>query len=234
MKKIYFAVQEKYIGLPQPGKKFIPEWYKKLSANSNKEKFRLTPDNKDNATVKRCVPFLDAMLTGYVATLWQDLQVTQINGFAQLNWPTLPAVAAIRDSKHTEGFAPPAGHSGINYSWLSPFVIKTPPGYSMLLTHPLNRFDLPFTTTSGVVDADGLMHQGNIPFFLKEGFEGVIPKGTPIFQILPFKRDGWTSEEDTDLLLEAEKNSFSAMASLSGWYREKVWAKKKFEDGIKK
>ena len=34
------------------------------------------------------------------------------------------------------------------------WTIETPPGYSMLITHPFNRPDLPFTTLTGLVDCD--------------------------------------------------------------------------------
>ena len=32
--------------------------------------------------------------------------------------------------------------------------IELPPGYSLLVTHPINREDLPFTTLTGLVDVD--------------------------------------------------------------------------------
>ena len=35
------------------------------------------------------------------------------------------------------------------------------------------------------------MGWGNVPFFIKSGFEGVIPAGTPIAQLIPIKREKW-------------------------------------------
>lgn len=233
MKKIKFAAQYPFIDLPTSGKNFIPDWYKSIPNNLERSKFRLAPDNTDLGTLKRCVPFLDALMGGYMATLWQDVQIKQVDGHAQINWPTAPAVMDMRQSHYTTGFEPPAGYSSKSYAWISPFVIETPPGYSLLLTHPLNRFDLPFMTTSGIVDSDGILHQGNIPFFLKEGFEGTIPRGTPIFQIIPFKRDDWTSEQDGKLKEKGSKRHYDSMSVLNGWYKNKIWKKKSFEDGIK-
>ena len=60
----------------------------------------------------------------------------------------------------------------------------------MLFTHPLNRFDLPFTTLSGMVDCD-LYRDSWIHFpahWHDMNFSGVLPKGTPIVQCLPVKR----------------------------------------------
>ena len=34
------------------------------------------------------------------------------------------------------------------------WTIEAPAGYSLLFTHPANRFDLPFTTLTGLVDCD--------------------------------------------------------------------------------
>ena len=87
----------------------------------------------------------------------------------------------------------PAGHLNNHLIWLPQWGWKTPRGYSTLVTHPFNRFDLPFTTTTAIIDSDKYWGAGNIPFFLKDGFEGIIPKGTPYVQIIPIKRKKWLS-----------------------------------------
>jgi len=102
----------------------------------------------------------------------------------------------------------PAGHDEDHYAWKSLFNIQTPKGYSILISHPHNRFDLPFTTLSGIVDSDMTMARGNLPFFLKSGFEGIIPVGTPIYQVMPFKRENWQSEHDKSITDIAIKNEF--------------------------
>lgn len=232
MKKIKFSAEEDYLSLPITAKRFLPDWYKNIPSNVGRKRFRLTPDGVDLGTLKRCMPFLDAMTAGYMVSLWQDLQVTQIDGVPQLNWPTQPGVAAVREKSHSQGFQPPAGHSDVSLSWTSPYIVKTPPGYSSIITHPFNRYDLPFTTASGIVDTDSVLHQGRFPFFLKEGFEGIIEKGTPIFQIVPFKRESWESESDRGLLPEALKSSYDNSSVLRGHYRMTNWHKKEYRDGF--
>jgi hypothetical protein len=106
---------------------------------------------------------------------------------------------------------------------------QTPPGYSSLITHPLNRHDLPFITLSGLVDTDMTMARGNLPFFLKEGFEGVIPAGTPMFQIIPFKRENWQMEEDKSIMKIGLENEFLTKKSVYGWYKNNKWNKKLYE-----
>jgi hypothetical protein len=44
----------------------------------------------------------------------------------------------------------------------------------------------------GIVDTDKYTAPVNFPFVINDiNFEGIIPKGTPIAQVIPFKRDPW-------------------------------------------
>ena len=78
--------------------------------------------------------------------------------------------------------------------WSFDFSLKTPKGYSVLFCHPLNRFELPFQTFSGVVETDEYNQGTHFPFYIKKLNVGeiiIIKKGTPIVQIIPFKRENW-------------------------------------------
>ena len=62
-----------------------------------------------------------------------------------------------------------------------------------MFTHPANRFDLPFTTLTGMVDCDRY-HDAwiNVPAHWHDvTFTGVLPKGTPVAQCFPIKRESW-------------------------------------------
>ncbi len=76
------------------------------------------------------------------------------------------------------------------------WTIEAPEGYSVLFTHPLNRFDLPFTTITGLVDCD--RYRDNWVHFPAHwhdiNFSGVVPKGTPIAQVVPVRRETWSAE----------------------------------------
>ena len=73
------------------------------------------------------------------------------------------------------------------------------------------------------------MARGNLPFFLKSGFEGIIPAGTPIYQILPYKREDWQSVKDSSIVEVAESNEFNAMRKAYGWYKDFKWHRKSYE-----
>jgi hypothetical protein len=122
----------------------------------------------------------------------------------------------------------PSDFEPIAFAWRFNATILIPGGYSLLITHPLNRFDLPFQTLSGVVDNFHL-YDGDLPFLLKKGFRGVIPMGTPIAQILPFKRENWKSVKDASIVKQAELNRRYSTSVFKGWYKNNIWKRKTYE-----
>ena len=88
----------------------------------------------------------------------------------------------------------PEGFSKTVFKYYHGWIIETPKDYSCLITHPIGYPNLPIKTITGIIDTDSLKTFANSPFVIKEGFEGIIEKGTPMFQIIPFKRDSWKAE----------------------------------------
>ena len=79
------------------------------------------------------------------------------------------------------------------------WTIQAPEGYALLFTHPVNRFDLPFTTLTGLVDSDRY-HDAWINFpahWHDMDFRGVLPRGTPVAQCFPVKRETWAMRTET-------------------------------------
>ena len=66
--------------------------------------------------------------------------------------------------------------------------------------------------------------------FLKEGFEGIIEKGTPMFQIIPFKRNNWESKfsflEDGQDLINFDRD---VRATIVNNYVKNFWEKKSYK-----
>ena len=207
-----------------PTKSLIPKWYKESPTHAN-NKPAFLPNN--SATMKACIPFMDAMTSGYCITLAGDVLVEQVDGLPYFTWGEHPLVATRK--AETMGKIPtPSGFSKSHFAWKSWVSLELPKGYSALFTHPLNRFDLPFITLSGIVD-DYIMPKGEIPFYIQEGFEGLLPQGTPIAQIIPFKRENWTSQREEGLYIKGELNSTSSNLLLSGWYKKNIWKRKSYE-----
>lgn len=231
MPKVIFAKNNDYVELPKSAKWFLPNWYKESKKFLSKKNTLLSPKSEKLLGVKACVPFADAMMFGYMAQTGQDIQVVQRDGHPDLRWPVGSYdILSARDGLGSETLPVPAGHYPYHFVWRNLFSMKMPKGYVAMFTHPLNRHDLPFTTLTGIIDGGTTLHPGQFPFFLKEGFEGVIPKGTPMFQIIPIKLETWKAQYSQEIIPESDQNARSAQTSIYGWYRHFVWQKKEFLD----
>ena len=230
VKLIEFGVNDYRLSPPKPAKAHIPEWYKKSPAHVDYEKDHKVGSKmrENNKGIKYCMPFLDGLTHGYIAELWCDVQVYRTPKGPEIHWEVEPSVLASREKTGQDFLPIPAGHLDKHFVWKNPYSIRTPKGYSCLMTHPLNRFDLPFTTMSAIVDSDKFTPPGNYPFYLREDFEGIIPAGTPMFQIIPIKRDNWTSELNKDLYELGQKRIWKSIAH-TGFYKNFLWTKKNFE-----
>lgn len=220
--------------IPKPSSNIIPDWYKKQKNFSNGENNFLKSTRSPNlATFKMCVPFVDTLTSGYLVTLPADILVknggTEDNYIPIMSWGVDWQLVDHLDAIAAENYPTPIGFSKDIFRWFFDFKTITPDGYSCWITHPSHRWDLPFLTMNGFVDTD--KHPNNLlmPFFIKNGFEGIIPEGTPIAQLIPIKREHWKSEK-ADL---SEEDSFmaknAAKIKIIKTYREKYWSRKKYE-----
>ena len=223
----YESALEVYPNIVTPAKNHIPEWYKKIPKWKDGEMHDL--EKGFNWTVKQCIPFLESLTIGYAITLPSDIYVSEHNNEPVLSWPGKNYSIGVRDGVADINLVP-FGHYEKEFTWKSHSAIKIPNNYSMLITHPLNRHDLPFTTLSGVVDGGFTMTSfGNIPFYIKKGFTGIIKQGTPIVQIIPFYPEDWISKVEKDLTKEGVRNDVSVSLVISGWYKKIFWKRKKYD-----
>jgi len=195
---------------PTPASTNLPDWYKELPSYTSATK-RVNYQNTQNGTAKRCMPMFDMLCSGYLIYSFVDIFVSKVktvtNGKEEITshfqWPTTtfkklsnlnPIEFHLKNQlpnyfKPTEDVVP---------KFVNPWGIKTPPGYSCLVSNPRGR-DLPFTIFEGIVDTDTYSLPILLPFLLNDvNFEGLIPAGTPIAQILPFKRDSWEMSMGSD------------------------------------
>ena len=229
MKKVIFTPNSdltfKSLNPPGPSRGFIPKWYKD-SPKFTTGKMDFNDEGGLNKNYKMCIPFLDIMMAGYMIELPYDLLIEKIGDQISFGWSDSEPL--IKTRKNLVGMPRPAGHYDQAYSWTFYWGVKTPPGYSAIITHPFNRHDLPFVTTSGIIDSDQFSQGGEIPFFLKDGFTGIIEAGTPIAQIIPFKREDWKSEamEYDDSFFQ--KQLYMVRKHLFGAYKKLLWQRKSY------
>jgi len=233
----------KYIEPIVPAIHGLPKWYK--------DKNRDLPNARPyeigyTGTFKACPAIFDSMTQGYILPLWTDIYVEPagelLNGtpVPQFYWREgvssgegLTLMKAF-DLEAIEGM-PGADKTKLT-AWKidSPWLLNTPKGYSTLFVAPLNNKDAMFEAISGVIHTDVFSTFINISFIWTgpPDFKGVLKKGTPMVQMIPFKREefeyelGFVSPEDEEERLACKKATGEVFA---GGYRQIFGQKNKFE-----
>lgn len=217
---------------PRPASDYIPEWYKKMGPFFTKDPEFDIESGRPNVTFKKCMPFLDSFTMGYIQETWADIYIEKKDGETFFYYAAGPKIISERAIQNNDTFPKLDEYLPQHYTWHPPWFPELPIGYSCIITQPFNHFNLPYFTFTGIVDADGYTHseQGsNIPFVLKENFQGMIKKGTPMYQIIPFKRESWQSETakyDKDKQLNV---TYRVQQFMWGGYKKLFWNKKEFK-----
>ena len=108
--------------------------------------------------------------------------------------------------------------------FLNFWTLEAPDGWSLLFTHPLNREDLPFRTLSGLVDCDrfgdGYVHFPAL--WTDPEFDGTLPRGTPVAQIVAVPRQAQDLELGTlsESGVARNRDVQRALAAERGVYRK--------------
>jgi hypothetical protein len=216
----------------KPAKNYMPKWFKDMP----KEIPNIYNTGTDK-TGKLCMPFMDSFTSGYIQELPCDLQIVNNgvdddgNDLISYRWfGNIQPCSTRREEFGSQNMLPNfEGYYTTELHWITNWEPKTPDGYSTMYHHPSNRFDLPFHTLTGIIDTDGWSISGPLPFLIKKGFEGIIPAGTPIYQITFVKRENWVSNKinyDEDF----QKKHFQNVKKLMwGGYKKFYWKRKSFE-----
>ena len=235
---IKFIANQEYIKctdiLPEPSKLNIPLWYKELKHSVK------------NQTIKGCMPFLDTLTTGYIIKMPIDYHIThnfvhegqrQTEGYTKLNdYKNININSKDNLQIHpTEQLGMKCPFVNKNkalpfHKILNPWVIKTPPGYSCLFLPPMNNGDDRFSIIPGIVDTDNFISEVNFPIIINGDkypvLESTIEAGTPLVQVIPFKREKWKMEITSKGLLERNKVNFIQQLKVIANYKNKWWSKK--------
>ena len=223
----HFSLLEK----PIPTKRNVPDWYKRME-NFPKGKVK-------SGSVKKCIPFLDALTSGYylvnnfeIYIGWKvsgkelDIRYNQNlkNGIAyelgtgvkdHIPWQVNNEFYNEEEIKHPLKFD-------------NPWSIETPKGYSCMFLNPPNN-PMPFRLIEGIVDTDNYKLPINLPFVLKNfETEVLIPVGQPLCWVMPFRRENWKME-----IFDFENHTDDDMTrffkSFLDNYRSIAWSKKSYD-----
>lgn len=224
-----------FIDQPKPMTRALPDWWKKFNTFfDDTNKFIYAGQAGGNITMKACMPMLDSMTAGYTITTPMDLQVSiDEGGVPSFRWQMeeYDFITNHGDEQVPDQMVPDEYHRK-PFKFTNLYSIKSPPGYSLLFTHPTNRFDLPFLSLTGIVDVDDYRVPVNFPFLLKKNFEGIIEAGTPMIQIIPIKRESWTHEVKKDYNQDEEDVAYGRrILGTRMWkgYKRYFWNRKEYK-----
>lgn len=216
---------------PIPAVSSLPQWYKNLSPFTDGKREKFYPDGTKNITIKRCNPVGDSLSAGYFLVLENSIAVEKTNSdVPKITWHRGGNEFITQHHKnqiHSDLI--PKGYSPQAFKFKNDWSIQTPNGYSVLITHPMNRYSEPFLTLSGIVDTDTFHQAVQLPFFIRSDFEGLIEAGTPIAQVIPFKRESWKAKflEHSKEFFEEKESEFHR--SMHRFYKRFHWKRKEYK-----
>jgi hypothetical protein len=226
MKITFTNVTGADLELPKLASRLVPDWYKNTQSYINGER-KPAGDGNTTATIKRCIPVFDAITAGYIIESPADVFVSIKDGKQWFEWSDFGLIQF-----HPIEQAPEhPDKKPFSYpKWSNPWALTTPKGYSTLFVQPFHRESV-FTILPGIVDTDQYTAAVNFPFVINDpAFEGLIPKGTPIAQVIPFKRDSWTMELGNRKDLEAQaKVTKKIQSKFFDKYKSMFWTKKEYK-----
>lgn len=233
-KKIIF--ESDLVGLveePKPALQSIPESFKQLNKILNNRRIA--------RTVKSCVPFLDALKFGYTIPFPIDYEVHYEDGHLNFNISTYisgtPIAEKLGIENHSNNQVPEnLRHDkrtvDVPLKFRNIWKITTPPGYSCLFTQPLNR-NAPFKIVDGVVDTDKFSMTIHFPFYWTGDTDKIytLEHGTPMVQVIPFKRDDWQMEikNNPNVYPEEFTEKIRLSKRLVDTYKNVFWSKKRYK-----
>jgi len=219
--KITFITKEEnreVVPEPQLASSSFPEWFSSLERPS-KSKCPFSFLHKDqnhydliaqtpNNNVKNCPGIIDYLTTGYIIPSWDNFMFREENQNLFVNW-----------SGYYENNFASHGISQFNtmnknqvplyknfFKLVSPWIIRTQPGVSCLITHPYWHRKTNFTTVSGIYNTDSQELALNWFFEwnykISSGMEldgadmynQTISMGDPLMLIIPFYRKSYKKE----------------------------------------
>jgi hypothetical protein len=220
---------------PEPLSKNIPEWYKLQKSYMNNDK---TPqDGNQKLTVKKCQAIFDVISMGYTLKSPYDIYIDTSDGeklkydLAGKVGPRRPLTGTHGKEQFDEMPIDPDFYVRdllrLNMIWL----IKTQPGYSCLFINPMLSDSSPLMAVPGVIDTDEFYPSGLFSFFVKKNYKGIIKKGTPLLQVIPFKREDYSHEiiKDMDINNKLDEQSFQIRTVFNSGYKSIFWKKKKYK-----
>ena len=228
MPTIEFSVLEPFKEIPVtplPAKKALPDWLKTMPSEIN-----------GMPTAKRCPPFTDIFSLGYVLPNWQEIELTPNGEIYNFRAGITHIHSPYENPRPVCSYQYPdqykgthlEGHQVIKFQ--TPWIIKTPPGVSIMVLPLTGHNDLPFEAIPAVIDTD--TYHTNFGFTCKIKNKTLEPinlqPGVPLVQIIPFERTNWKMEMSVTSMLNHSAVANKLKTFIMSGYKKLFWKKKDF------
>jgi hypothetical protein len=175
--------------LPKPAGAYIPEWWKTIPTHyGNKSNFFNTK------TAKRCPAIPEMFSQGFILPMWSDALIYYDD--SSKTWLAKTPYDFFSIQTHPkEQFLNYAEHQFKNekatfiFKFESPWSIITPKGWSVMQLPLFYHFDKDFSVLPGVINTDSHHQINQQVAYYGDKKEVFIPRGTPLVQYIPFKRE---------------------------------------------
>ena len=179
---------------PVLAKSITPEWWKKT-------KVHVDVYGSKVQTIRSCPAMDDWLKTGWILVANRDIRVnidetshtenfTEVpDGYASPSHPNVQTANAFE-------FLGSDGPVKDAFKMRNPWGITTPKGYSTFYLDPFLFQNKYFATWQGIIDTDAFnknVDNAQIIFYPKVDHSFTILKGTPLCQVIPFKRETWNA-----------------------------------------
>lgn len=214
-----------------PAIKVIPDWFKKTPSL---DKTWSLP------TIKNCPAVPDLLKNAYIIRMWEDLKLSvtidnkDIIGKEKVKLfkysqpvENVFVVDTHGDNQFLDSLSEEQKKDKV-FVWklISPWFIKTSPGYSVLQLPVMYEFNTDFEAMPGIIDTDHHC-QINQQVIQKKYGEIFIERGTPLVMYIPFKRTKYNFKCISETIeLKKHRNAdffnvFTKFAGVKGGYKEK-------------
>lgn len=240
MPSIYFEELFDELGVPrpQPALYTFPDWFKDMPRYFDVDKNAEVPQRWPG-TIKACPAVHDSMAMGYTlflpADVWFDatgndvrFDIGDFGKGSRIDEANFPFVRH-HDKRSTSEYRSMFDFHEQSMKWHPYWGVRTDEGYSTLFTHPIHRNDLPFQAVTAIVDTDQMAARSPFAFFIKKGFKGVLQRGTPIMQVVPFRREDWEMKIVPPDGKDYHRKQQLLQSTFTQPYKKLFWQRKKFK-----
>lgn len=221
---------------PVPASKVVPAWYRSQAGEISSKTDMLR--GSFAATVKKCMPVFDSMTAGYIISAPCDIYLDATNP-EKLEYSVPIALKSFQPDmfafhareQYTEYPLDVSKYHKDLFRIMPFWSVGTEKGYSCLFINPMHAEESPLVAIPGIVDTDGFITEGHFSFMVKKDFKGTIKQGTPLVQVIPFKRDNWEMQiVDPDESQRAlDKQRFNLRSTFVNGYKNKMRSKKEYK-----